>query len=151
MKNPTINDVMTPMVIWINERDSILAAAKKMADCNIGSLPVVNDAGDLIGIVTDRDIIIRACAKNLPLDGTIISNVMTENPQTCTPDSEARKCADRMAELQIRRMPVVDDNGKLLGYVALADLAVHLQDAPQLVGLMMKKLSSPNKPWCEAA
>lgn len=150
MQNLLIKDVMTPMVIWINERDSLNAAAKKMADCNVGSLPAVNDNGDLVGILTDRDIVLRACAKNLNLANTHVNQIMSVNVETCSPNSDVEEVTMRMADRRVRRMPVVEA-GRLVGFCSLADLAISLRDRPNLVENTLRRISAPAKPFCEAA
>ncbi|MHB0977474.1 MAG: CBS domain-containing protein [Candidatus Aquicultorales bacterium] len=150
MKSMTIKDAMTQTVIWIRENDTAENAAKKMLDCDIGSLPVLNADGSLAGILTDRDIVVRACAKGMAAADTNVSQIMTKNPATCTPSETIQDVAERMAEMRIRRLPVVENN-QLVGFCAVADLAMALRNQPQVVEQMLWRISSPAKPRCEAA
>lgn len=151
MQRMLIKDVMTPWVIWINQNDSLQSAAKKMADCDVGSLPAVDENNNLVGILTDRDIVVRACSQNMDLARTPVSQIMSRSVLTCTPDTPIEDACNLMAERQIRRMPVVDQAGKLIGFVSLANLALNLQAQPQIVENMLAKIASPGEPKCKAA
>ncbi len=146
-----IKDVMTPWVIWINQDDSLQSAAKKMADCDVGSLPAVDRNNNLVGILTDRDIVVRACSQNMNLANTPVSAIMTRDVLTCAPDTPVEDACNLMAERQIRRMPVVDQAGKLIGFVSLANLALNLKAQPQIVENMLARIASPGEPKCKAA
>lgn len=116
-----ISDVMTPNPKTVKASDSIQTAALIMRDEDTGAVPVA-DNGRVTGMVTDRDIVIRAVA-----DGDFtakISDVVSDDVITATPGMSTSEAAALMSEHQIRRLPVVDDDDRLVGIVSLGDLAV---------------------------
>jgi CBS domain-containing protein len=116
-----IREVMTPNPQCVTSGDSIQNAARIMRDCDTGAVPVV-DNGRPVGIVTDRDIVIRAVAEDGHLNRPV-RDIVTGNPVCATPDMSTHEAADLMSEHQIRRLPVVENN-RLVGIVSLGDLAV---------------------------
>lgn len=144
-----VKEIMTPALIKVKETDSIAFVAQKMADCNIGALPVVKNGDVLVGIVTDRDIVVKADAKNMDLT-TTVESIMSKDIQSCAPDDDIEDAASLMAVHQVRRLPVAKD-GHVVGFLALADLAVSMKDKPEVVHGMLSKISKPAKPECEAA
>ena len=116
-----ISDVMTPNPRTVKLTDDIQAAARIMREEDAGSVPVV-DEGRVVGMVTDRDIVIRAVADG-DFDCTV-EDVCSEDVVCATPDMSTTEGADLMSEHQIRRLPVVDGDDKLVGIVSLGDLAV---------------------------
>ena len=116
-----ISDVMTPNPKTVKPNDSIQTAASIMRDEDAGVVPVV-EGGRVVGMVTDRDIVIRAVA-----DGDFnakISDIVSDDVITATPDMSTADAAELMGEHQIRRLPVVDEADTLVGIVSLGDLAV---------------------------
>lgn len=116
-----VRNVMSTDVASIETRDTLQAAAAKMAEINVGSLPVLRD-GHLAGIVTDRDIVVRAIARGAAPD-TAVADAMSDGVVTLTPDMSVDEAARLMSDKQIRRLYVVD-NDALVGVVSLGDLAV---------------------------
>ena len=115
-----IRDVMTPNPCYVSPDDSIQAAAQIMRDEDTGVVPVC-DNGRAVGIVTDRDIVVRAIAEgqvNRP-----VRDIATREVIAASPDMSTREAAELMSEHQVRRLPVVD-GGRLVGIVSLGDLAV---------------------------
>lgn len=133
-----INDVMTKDVIKIDANAKLNEAARIMKQHNIGSIPVA-DGNKVIGIVTDRDIVVRAVADNN--ENLSVRDIMTSNPVTCSSQSDVNDAARIMSERQIRRL-VVMDNENLVGFVSLGDLAVEDQDKSE-VGETLKDISIP--------
>ena len=122
-----VSDVMTTDVQVIGCDGTLREAAGMMREHDIGSLPVSRD-GKLVGMVTDRDIVIRALADGL--DGSCeVSRVMTEDLQTCGADDSVESAADRMSDLGVRRLPVVDRDGRLVGFMSLSNVASARQPA----------------------
>ncbi len=137
----TVNKVMTANVKSLAPADSIAAAAKAMSELNVGVIPVC-DAGKLLGVVTDRDIVIRAVAKGL--DGQApLSGIMSKEVQTASPDDDLDDVLERMSDSQIRRMPVVDGGGALVGIVSLGDIAVKGSEDEAEVGQSLGAISAP--------
>src|SRR5215469_3782402 len=118
-----IRDVMTRDVELIGPESTIQHAATRMAEADVGLLPV-GEGERLIGMITDRDIAIRGVANGKNPTKTKVRDVMTEQVLYCFEDDEAELAAETMGELQIRRMPVVDRDKRLIGVVSLADLAL---------------------------
>jgi CBS domain-containing protein len=117
-----IRDLMTRSVQVVKPNDSLLTAAKKMADLDIGFLPVCE--GDrLVGALTDRDITVRGTARGRDPEKTIVSEVMTTDVTYCTEEEDIDRTARLMKDKQLRRVLVVDAKKKLVGVVSLGDLA----------------------------
>ena len=121
-----IREVMTPDVRVIRPDQTIREAATAMADADIGSLPV-GENDRLIGMITDRDIAIRAVAEGRA-PTTSVREVMTERLQYCFDDENVQEIARNMAELGVRRLPVVNREKRLVGIVALSNIATCSDD-----------------------
>ncbi|MGE5613635.1 MAG: CBS domain-containing protein [Bacillota bacterium] len=117
-----VRDVMTKNVAQIRPDASVYDAAKLMQQNNVGSIPVCDKSG-VVGIITDRDIVVRNVVAGSDPKSTPVSSIMTPNVTTVTPDTEIDRVGDIMASKQVRRIPVVENN-TLVGIVALGDLAV---------------------------
>jgi len=122
-----LKDVMTTGVEIISPETSVQDIAKKMKRMNVGVLPVSHEK-KLLGIVTDRDIVIRALADNWNLDHTTAQDVMTEELHHCYEDDSVDEAAKLMQKHQIRRLPVLDRNRELVGMFSLGDLATGAKD-----------------------
>jgi CBS domain-containing protein len=121
-----ISEVMTTDVKVVRPDEPIQTAALHMAELDVGAIPVC-DGKRLQGMVTDRDITIRAVAQGLGGD-TKVSEVMTRDIVWCEEDETTQDVLDRMADAQIRRIPVIDRDRNLIGIVALGDLALEDED-----------------------
>jgi CBS domain-containing protein len=121
-----VSDLMTASVDSIRVTDTIAHAAERMGEIDVGSLPILSD-GKLVGIVTDRDITIRAVAAGIPSDAPV-RRIMSDMVETCRPDDDVGSVLALMSREQIRRMPVCDDDREVVGIVALADLAARAPD-----------------------
>lgn len=136
-----LQEVMTSETFSCAPEDSLQAVAQLMKDHDIGSMPIVEN-GRVEGIVTDRDIVVEAIADN-KVDASA-KDVMTSNPITGTPDMDVEEASIAMAEYQIRRLPVVEDN-QLVGYVAIGDLST--KDATdEEAGEALSEISRPSRP-----
>ena len=116
-----IREVMTPNPRSVSPSDSIQNAAAIMRDEDAGAVPVV-DNGRAVGIVTDRDIVVRVVAEGGQLNGPV-RDIVSRSLVSASPDMSTREAADLMSEYQIRRLPVVE-NDRLVGIVSIGDLAV---------------------------
>ena len=116
-----IRDVMTPNPRTVSSTESIQNAARIMRDEDTGAVPVVED-GRPVGIVTDRDIVIRAVAEGGQMDRPV-REIVTGNVVVVTPEMSTREASELMSEHQVRRLPVVE-NQRLVGIVSIGDLAV---------------------------
>ncbi|SMF92415.1 CBS domain-containing protein [Paenibacillus uliginis N3/975] len=119
-----IIEVMTRQVQTCQTSDPVEKAAKIMEQGNVGAVPIVDQAGRLTGIMTDRDIVLRGVAKNKDLRMTTCEELMTGEVKCCEPHTEIHEAANMLAQHQIRRLPVVDNQGRLVGICAIGDLAV---------------------------
>jgi CBS domain-containing protein len=116
-----IADIMSADCVTISPQDNLYEAASLMKNHDIGFVPVI-EGRKLIGVITDRDLVIRGYAEKQP--GTIsVKEVLSEDVQTVSPHMSVDEAAGIMASSQIRRLPVVE-NGQLMGVVSLGDLAV---------------------------
>ena len=122
----TIAEVMTPEVEVLRPEETLRDAARAMADLDVGSLPVC-DGRRLIGMITDRDITVRAVAEGKSAD-TAVSEVMSDDVVWCVDTDSVDEVLQQMADAQIRRIPVVDENRQLVGIVALGDIALEEDD-----------------------
>jgi CBS domain-containing protein len=119
-----ISEVMTKDVATCHAGDSLAAAARIMWERDCGFAPVVaSDTGRLVGVVTDRDACMAAYTKGLRLEEIPVASVMTKEVQTCGPADDVAKAEEVMARHQVRRLPVVDPRGALVGVISLNDLA----------------------------
>jgi CBS domain-containing protein len=121
MPSTTVKDVMTPGPTSIPSDEVVVEAARRMLSEDVGSLPVV-EGDKLVGMITDRDIVLKVVAKDLDPHKATIADVASEHPVTATPDEPLDVALQRMAAEQVRRLPVVTD-GRLVGIVAQADIA----------------------------
>ncbi len=120
-KMKTVQDVMTTDVECCRPDETVYDAAMKMKDYDVGSIPVTQDK-NLMGMVTDRDIVLRCIAEKKP-NTTSVSDVMSSNIITAEPNMDIHQAARMMAEKQIRRLPIVE-NQQLVGIASLGDMAV---------------------------
>ena len=116
-----ISELMTRDVQLLSPNDTIRDAARQMRDQDIGSLPVAENER-LVGYITDRDIVVRALAEGRDA-GTTVREAMTERVLYCFEDESIEDVAANMAQNQVRRLPVLNRDKRLVGIVALADLA----------------------------
>lgn len=117
-----VRDVMSTNVIKVAPEESVEVAARTLARHNIGILPVCDHRNKVCGLVTDRDLVTRCIAANRSPADTKVSDVMTLQVTSASPDMETGVAAHLMGRVQVRRLPVVE-NGLLCGMVSLADLA----------------------------
>ena len=142
-----VRDIMTASVDSIEAADSIAYAARRMAEDDIGALPILS-SGDLVGIVTDRDITVRGVAAGIKPDSPV-HRIMTDMVATCSPDDDIETARLLMGREQIRRMPVCDERSRLVGIVALADLADHNPDK-RAVTETLADICEPSGMHCQA-
>lgn len=135
----TIREVMTDDIECCTLLDNVYEVATKMRDWNVGAIPIV-DGEKLVGMITDRDIVVRGVAEKHP-GSTKVEDIMTDNLITVTPDTTTKEAARLMAENQVRRLPVVEGE-RLVGIVALGDLAVRDLSDDQ-AGQALSEISEP--------
>ena len=120
-----VHELMTRRVTSVHPSTSVERAARAMEECDCGALPVVGDNGVLVGIVTDRDITVRIVARGRDARNAIVADCMTERVVACYANEAVSECMRQMAQHQVRRIPVVDDRGRVVGILAQGDLARH--------------------------
>lgn len=135
-------EAMTPEVTTVGPDTTLLEAARLMRENGIGPLPVC-EGQRLLGILTDRDIAIRATAEGLDPGSTPVRQVMTPEVVTCFEGDDIRKAAAIMQRAQVRRLLVVDGDGRLAGIVSLGDIALQTGD-DQLSGQTLERVSEPS-------
>lgn len=123
-----VKDCMSKSVCCCNSNNTISDVAKLMCDNHIGCIPVCDNNNSIVGVVTDRDIILRSIACDKDVKQTPVSDIMTCSVCCCSPDSDVTEATKMMSDLQIRRLPIVENN-KVVGMLTLGDLA-NSQDVP---------------------
>ena len=121
-------EVMTKDPAWCEPGDSITKVAGIMKQEDVGSVPVVESSSSrrLSGIVTDRDIVLKVIAGGRAPDAAAVRDAMTPNPASCREDDDVDQALKLMKERQVRRMPIVDAEGRLAGIIAQADVATRV-------------------------
>lgn len=139
-----LREIMTPQVEVVAPTVPLVDCARKMRDLNVGAIPVC-DGDRLQGMVTDRDLAIRGLAEGLNPKKTRVAEVMSADVAWCYEDQEASDAAAIMREKQIRRLPVLDRQKRLVGIVSLGDLSVKTGDRA-LAGDTVEAVSEPAQP-----
>jgi len=139
-----ISDIMTKNPETSQVTDSIMDVASIMKDLNVGFMPVL-DGDNLVGCVTDRDITIRAVAEGMDIQNASIGEIMSTDMHVASPDMNLDEAANIMEEFQIRRLPILDENNRLIGVVSLGDIAVRTKDIEE-AGEILEEISEPSRP-----
>jgi CBS domain-containing protein len=137
-----IREVMTRDVAVVSPYESVREAARRMDDLNVGALPVC-DGRRLVGMITDRDITVRATAAGASPNACQVCDVMSDDVRWCYEDDSVEEAEQAMTEMQIRRLPVVDDRKRLIGMLTLGDLAT--DEAPG-ADRTLRAISEPSEP-----
>ena len=135
---PKVHEVMTQRPRAVTPETSVSEAAQLMKSDDVGSLPVL-DGEQLAGVVTDRDIVVRAVAEGKDPRGMPVRDVATRDLVTVHADEDLSSALQLMASRQVRRLPVVDDDGRLVGILAQADVALEAKE--KAVGDMVEEIS----------
>jgi CBS domain-containing protein len=123
----SIRDIMTPNPRSVESSASVVEAARIMRDEDVGIVPIV-EGERLVGTVTDRDIAIRVVAEGRNPESTTVGEIASRELVTIDPQQDLDEALRLMAKNQVRRLPVVEEDGKLVGVVAQADIAKHASD-----------------------
>ena len=137
MSSTTVKEVMTRAPSTIESGGSVVEAAQQMLNEDVGSLPVVH-GDELVGMVTDRDLVLQVVAKNLDPNKVQVAEVCSEDPAVATPNEPLEQALATMAAEQVRRLPVVED-GRLVGILAQADVARTAE--PSSTGQLVEDIS----------
>lgn len=138
------SELMTPDPACCEAGESIARVAGVMKREDVGAVPVVDSHEDrkLIGIITDRDIVIKVLAEGADVNAATVRDAMTLGPSACRADDDAQKAITLMAEQQVRRIPIVDAQGRLCGIIAQADVATRLSH-DNATGELVEAISEP--------
>ncbi|WP_019141315.1 CBS domain-containing protein [Noviherbaspirillum massiliense] len=141
-----IADIMTRDVMSVSPQETIKRAAQMMDEMNVGALPVC-DGGKLVGMVTDRDITVRATSTGAMPENTRVEQVMSSDVRTCFDDQPVDEVMEQMRDVQIRRIPVMDHTThSLIGIVSLGDLATKHSAEVDWTLEDISKPSTPDRP-----
>ena len=132
----TCNEVMTKDPKTCAPTDTVQRAAQLMKTEDVGPIPIVGTDGKLEGIITDRDIVLKVVAEGQDPKTTKLADVMSTDLITCTTDGDIEKTLDLMEDNQVRRIPVVDASGRLVGIISQADIATRLDDSEKTAELV---------------
>ena len=118
----TVADVMVTEVVCVEPSASLTDAARAMEEANVGMLPVVQD-GKVLGVITDRDIVVRAVAQEADPASTAVGDCLSINAIVAHPEWSTEQAMQTMAQAQVGRLPVLDDDDRLVGVVTLSSMA----------------------------
>ena len=141
-------EIMTANPQCVSATDKVGTVAKLMRDADCGSIPVVDDAtGRVVGIITDRDLTVRVLAGGGRGSDTVVTDVMTGYPYSARPDDDLRHVEKIMVDRQIRRVPVVDVDGRCVGIISQGDIARAALATPDAVSdhevaIVVERISS---------
>jgi CBS domain-containing protein len=134
----TARDIMTPEAVCVSEDDNLVTAARRMAELDVGSLPICGEDNRLKGMLTDRDIVVKVLAEGRDPGACRAGELAQGKPVTIGADDSAAEILQTMSRHQVRRLPVIDGHD-LVGIVALSDVAKALPDKP--VGELLEAIS----------
>ena len=132
------NEVMTKNPFCCLPNEMVIRVAQLMKSKEIGSIPIVEneETNKLVGIVTDRDLALKIVAEGRDPQTTKVEEVMTRKVVTCRADDDVRKVLDEMSKHQLRRIPVVDKDNRIVGIIAQADVATRVNDTKKTAELV---------------
>jgi CBS domain-containing protein len=134
--------IMTGGIETIAPHATLAEAAKKMASQDIGSLPVCAERRRVVGIITDRDITVRAVARGMDPNSTRVEEVMTRDVLSCSSDADVEHACELMEQRQVRRLLVTGQDDTPVGIVSLGDIALCLRESQS--GEVLRKVSEPD-------
>lgn len=155
----TAHQIMVSDPVTCREDETLSDAAKRMWDYDVGSLPVTDAQGRAIGMITDRDIAMAAYTQGRPLSEVPARTAMSQHLYATHPKSSLREVEDAMKRHRVRRIPVIDERGRVVGIVTLADLARHATASPNAavppedLANVMRSICQPRAPssqWAAA-
>lgn len=140
------NEVMTKNPVCCLPNDNVVKAAQLMKVADIGSIPIIETelTKKIVGMLTDRDLALKIIAEERDPQSTKVEEVMTRKVVTCRTDDDLQKALDLMAEHQLRRIPVIASDNRIIGIIAQADVATRL-DQPEKTAAMVKEISESKK------
>ena len=144
---PTCRELMTRDPVCCEPTDPVTRVAELMKKENVGAVPVVDSQTSkrLIGIVTDRDLVTKIVAPGRAVEQATARDAMTSNPASCREEDDITEAMEVMGQRQVRRMPVVDLEGRVTGIIAQADVATRM-GRDSATGQMVESISEPDRP-----
>ncbi|MFA7435095.1 MAG: CBS domain-containing protein [Bacilli bacterium] len=136
-----VKDLMTKSVITVSKFDSIVSVAKKMKDYDIGFVVVVDDRNEVLGVITDRDIVLRSVTEN-KIDG-FVDDIMTPDCVGISKIEDIKKAVEMMGDYQLKRLVVTDEAKKAIGVLSLSDIA-RARNSNKYVNETLYEISIPN-------
>jgi CBS domain-containing protein len=136
----SVRDTMTAQPTTVERSRPVAEAARLMRDQNVGSLPVVEE-GRLIGMITDRDIVIRLVAESRDVESATVADAYSDQPVTVEPEEDLDQALNLMARYQVRRLPVTEGD-RLIGMITQADVA--LEEKEKTTGEVVQAISEPS-------
>jgi CBS domain-containing protein len=145
-----VNEVMTKSVVSCQGNETLDDVARKMWEHDIGALPVLN-SGKVVGVITDRDIAMAACLNGRSLDRLFVEDCMSGAIYTCSPDDAVSKAEQIMGEHRVRRLPVLNKQGGLVGILSINDLVRVSTDggrgvSPKDITATLRAVTTPRRP-----
>jgi CBS domain-containing protein len=142
---PTCREVMTMNPTCAVPTDTAYDVARLMRTDNVGSIPVVEsqESKRLVGIITDRDLVLSVLAEGLSGQSTVIGDVMTSDPVTCYEDDDMDQALQAMSQQQVRRIPIVNTRNEIVGIIAQADVAIRVEE-PGKTAEVVEDISRPD-------
>ena len=151
-------DLMTSPTITIHVNDPLSLAAHRMWEADIGALPVVNDEGKLVGMITDRDICMATYTQGRAPDWLLVNCAMAKHPISARPEHNVGDVEQLMSKFQVHRIPVVDAAGKPIGMISMSDLAIEsvqpdtsMKHGPSKIAHTLAAISRPRIEKSKAA
>jgi predicted transcriptional regulator len=144
-----VQDIMTQEVKFCGPDTNLAAATEILWQNNCGSLPVVDSDGKLLGVITDRDMCIALGTRNVRASEVAVRDAATKTVFTCTPNDEIHAALKTLRQHQIRRMPVIGANGKLVGILCLDEIVLHVQKTEGKTGISYEDVVNTLKAICE--
>lgn len=141
----TCSGVMTKDPVCCFPNDVVAKVVELMKSNDIGSVPIIENERTmtLVGIVTDRDLALKMVAEGRDAKSTLAEEVMTREVVTCRADDDLQTALDAMSEHQLRRIPVIDSNNRIVGIIAQADVATRIGQ-PETIATVVKEISQPS-------
>ena len=143
-----VKDCMCKQVYYCEPNCTVLDCARIMNDKHVGCIAICNVNKNVVGIVTDRDIVLRCVANKKNAEETKISDIMSTNICCCSPEEDINEVENNMSKIQVKRIPVINDSDEFVGMVSLKDLAIHNEVSQERIGYTVEKICSEDKNNC---
>lgn len=140
-----VREIMTKDIVMADTNDTIIDVAKLMVHHNIGCIPVTENGEKVLGVITDRDIVVEMAEHSYDPYNTLATTIMSDNVYFVRPDVDVKFALDLMKKQQVRRLPVME-NGKILGMISLGDVAVSANSQKAEISEALTEISMPNGP-----